>query len=39
MKGNEKIIDKLNFLTADELTAISQYIVQAEMCANWGYQE
>ena len=39
MKGNEKIIDKLNFLLADELTAVSQYMVQAEMCANWGYKE
>jgi bacterioferritin len=39
MKGNEKIIDKLNFLLADELTAVSQYMVQAEMCANWGYQQ
>jgi bacterioferritin len=39
MKGDEKIIGKLNFLLADELTAISQYMVQAEMCANWGYKE
>jgi len=39
MKGNDKIIAKLNFLLADELTAISQYIVQAEMCDNWGYKE
>ena len=38
MQGNEKIIVKLNFLLADELTAISQYMVQAEMCANWGYK-
>ncbi len=38
MKGNEKTIEKLNFLLADELTAISQYMVQAEMCANWGYK-
>lgn len=38
MKGNEKIVAKLNFLLADELTAVSQYMVQAEMCANWGYQ-
>jgi bacterioferritin len=37
MKGNDKIIEKLNFLLADELTAVSQYMVQAEMCANWGY--
>ena len=38
MQGNDKIIAKLNFLLADELTAISQYMVHAEMCANWGYQ-
>jgi bacterioferritin len=38
MKGNEKVIEKLNYLLADELTAISQYMVQAEMCANWGYK-
>ena len=39
MKGNVKIIEKLNLLLADELTAISQYMVQAEMCDNWGYKE
>jgi len=39
MKGNDKIIEKLNFLLADELTAINQYIVQSEMCANWGYDK
>ncbi|MGA2504549.1 MAG: bacterioferritin [Anaerolineales bacterium] len=38
MKGNTKVIEKLNFLLADELTAISQYMVQAEMCSNWGYK-
>lgn len=37
MKGDPKIIDKLNFLLADELTAISQYMVEAEMCDDWGY--
>jgi bacterioferritin len=37
MKGNEKIIKELNILLADELTAIGQYIVHSEMCANWGY--
>lgn len=37
MKGNDKIIKKLNALLADELTAIGQYIVHSEMCANWGY--
>lgn len=39
MKGNDKTIEKLNFLLTDELTAISQYMVQAEMCENWGYKE
>lgn len=39
MKGNEKLIDKLNFLLADELTAINQYIVHSEMCANWGLEK
>jgi len=38
MKGNENVIEKLNSLLADELTAISQYMVQAEMCASWGYK-
>jgi len=38
MKGNERIIEKLNALLADELTAINQYMVHSEMCANWGYQ-
>ncbi|MBM4162116.1 MAG: bacterioferritin [Ignavibacteria bacterium] len=37
MKGNEKLIARLNDLLADELTAISQYMVHSEMCANWGY--
>jgi bacterioferritin len=39
MKGNTKIIEKLNFLLSDELTAISQYMVEAEMCADWGYEQ
>ena len=38
MKGNEKIIKTLNTLLADELTAISQYMVHSEMCDNWGYE-
>jgi len=37
MRPNPKLIDALNFLLADELTAISQYMVHAAMCANWGY--
>jgi bacterioferritin len=37
VKGNDKVIERLNFLLADELTAISQYMVHAETCDNWGY--
>ncbi len=39
MKGNDKLIEKLNMLLADELTAISQYMVHSEMAANWGYDK
>lgn len=39
MKGNPKLIDALNLLLADELTAINQYIVHAEMCEDWGYSK
>jgi len=39
MKGNEKVIEKLNDLLSDELTAINQYFVHAEMCDNWGYEK
>ncbi len=38
MKGDEKVIAKLNDLLADELTAINQYMVHSEMCENWGYE-
>ena len=37
MKGNDRLIKVLNGLLADELTAINQYIVHAEMAENWGY--
>ncbi len=39
MQGNEKLITVLNQLLADELTAISQYMVHSEMCDNWGYEK
>jgi bacterioferritin len=39
MKGNDKIIAALNDFLSDELTAINQYIVHSEMCANWGYEK
>lgn len=39
MKGDPKVIEILNSLLAEELTAISQYFVHAEMYADWGYEE
>jgi bacterioferritin len=38
MKGNPKLVETLNSLLADELTAINQYMVHSEICANWGYK-
>ena len=37
MKGNAKLIETLNGLLADELTAVNQYMVHAGMAENWGY--
>jgi len=39
MKGNDKIIAKLNDLLSDELTAVNQYMVHAQMCDNWKYEK
>lgn len=39
MKGHEQVIDTLNELLADELTAINQYIVHSSMCEDWMYDE
>jgi bacterioferritin len=38
MKGNDKVIETLNARLAEELTAINQYMVHAEMCDNWSYK-
>ncbi len=37
MKDSQKLLEVLNSLLADELTAINQYMVHSEMCENWGY--
>jgi bacterioferritin len=39
MRGNDKVIAELNRALREELTAINQYFVHAEMCHNWGYHK
>ena len=39
MKGNAQLLKALNGLLADELGAINQYMVHAEMVENWGYMK
>jgi bacterioferritin len=39
MKGSPKVIETLNSLLADELTAVNQYMVHSEVCENWGYNK
>ena len=39
MRGNDAVIAELNEALREELTAITQYFIHAEMCHNWGYHK
>lgn len=39
MKGNTKIIEKLNELLAGELSAMDQYFIHSRMYEDWGLQK
>ena len=39
MRGNADVIAQLNLALKEELSAINQYFLHAEMCHNWGYHK
>ena len=38
MKAKQGVVDYLNKVLTNELTAINQYFLHAEMCGHWGYE-
>jgi bacterioferritin len=38
MQAKPGVIDALNTVLSNELTAINQYFIQAEICKDWGYE-
>lgn len=38
MKSDPKIIDLLNEVLTNELTAINEYFLHARICENWGFE-
>lgn len=39
MRGNKAIVDFLNRILVNELTAINQYFMHYKMCQNWGFKK
>ena len=39
MKGDDKLLSVLKELLDDEKAAISRYMINSKMCANWGYKK
>jgi len=39
MESDPKVVEALNGLLMEELTAINQYVLHSEMCENWGYHK
>ena len=37
MRGDKNVIEQLNAALSSEMTAVVQYMVQAETCESWGY--
>src|SRR5574341_1111178 len=38
MQAKAGVVDHLNTILTNELTAINQYFIQSRMCSHWGYE-